>query len=76
MDRPFHLSLLVYHDPKMNGSIVDAEIAGQRTLISCRPGLTVSQLVLAADAPDLEVRNLQLAPLQPDSDSISTAGRR
>ena len=39
-----------------------AEIAGQRTLISCRPDLTVKNLLFRIGG--VELRNVQIAPLR------------
>ncbi len=36
--------LIVYTRPKFNGSIIDIEIDGRRTMLSYRPGLTVSEI--------------------------------
>ena len=36
--KPFQVRLLVKYDPKMGGSLVDAEIAGQRTMIPAVSG--------------------------------------
>lgn len=65
MDRPFTLRVMVFFDRKINGSVVDAEIAGQRTLVSCRPGLSTRRIVVAS-APDsgIAVREVTWAKLK------------
>ncbi len=68
MDRPFSLKVIVRRDNKMSATIIDAEIAGQRTMITYRPGLTVRRLVLAASEPGTRVTALTLATLEPASD--------
>jgi hypothetical protein len=62
VDKPFTVRLIVKGDDKLGGSLVDAEIAGQRTMISYRPELTVKKLVLRVEG--VELRNVQLAPLK------------
>ena len=38
LDRPYAVRTLVHYDPKANATIIDVEIAGQRTMILRRPG--------------------------------------
>jgi len=63
MDKPFAVRIIVYRDPKMAGSVVDAEIAGQRTLVSCRPGLLATRAALAADGTGLRVSDVKVSEL-------------
>ncbi|MBM4093273.1 MAG: hypothetical protein FJ276_28260 [Planctomycetes bacterium] len=56
---PFTMRVIVKGDEKIGGSLIDAEIAGQRTMLSYRPDLTVKKLVFRAD--DVELTNLQIA---------------
>lgn len=62
VDQPFAVRVLVLGSDKLGGSILDAEIAGQRTMISYRPDLTVTQLLVRAEG--VELRRLQIAPLE------------
>jgi hypothetical protein len=62
VNKPFAVRVLVKGDDKIGGSLVDAEIAGQRTMISYRPGLTVKQLLLRAE--DVEPERVQFAVLK------------
>lgn len=62
VDRPFTVRVLVKANDKIGGSLVDVEIAGQRTMISYRPDLAVEKLFFRTRA--VALRNLQLAPLQ------------
>ena len=58
---PFLVRILVKGDDKIGGSLIDVEIAGQRTMVSYRPDLTVKRLVLRTE--HLELNNVQIAPL-------------
>jgi hypothetical protein len=62
VDKPFTVRVIVKGSDKLGGTIVDAEIAGQRTMISYRPDLTVRRLAFRTDS--LEVGNVQIAPLK------------
>jgi hypothetical protein len=55
--------VLVKGCDKLGGSLMDAEIAGQRTMISYRPDLTVQKLVFRTEG--VELKDVQLAPLKP-----------
>ncbi len=61
MDRPFTVRVIVKGGDKIGGSLVDAEIAGQRTMISYRPDLTVKKLVFRMEGVELD--DVQIAPL-------------
>ncbi len=61
IDAPFSVRMVVKYSPKFDGSIVDTEIAGQRTMLSYREKLEVGLLCL--NATDLEVTNLRISPL-------------
>lgn len=54
--------VMVYHADKLHGSIVDVEIAGQRTMLSYRPDLSTTTIKLLLD--DVQVCNLRYAPLK------------
>jgi len=62
VDRPFTVRVIVKGDDKIGGSLIDAEIAGQRTMLSYRPELTVKKL--AFRTLNLELKDVQLAPLR------------
>lgn len=57
------MRVIAYRDPKMNGSVVDAEVAGQRTLVSCRPGLWARRMTLDAGDPAFRVRDVRVSEL-------------
>jgi len=63
MDKPFAVRVIVFRDPKMNGSVVDAEVAGQRTLVSCRPGLWAKRIAVAAGSADVRVSDVKVSEL-------------
>jgi hypothetical protein len=62
IDKPFEVRIIVKGEPKWGGSLIDVEIAGQRTMIDDRYGLSVDELVF--DVQGFNVRNLRLAPLR------------
>ncbi len=62
LDKPFSVRLLVLDDPKSGGSIIDAEIAGCRTMITFRSGLRAKNMVIRTDAVVLQ--NVTVAPLK------------
>ncbi len=62
VDRPFAVRVIVKHCEKIGGSLVDVEIAGQRTMISFRPELTVRKLVFRAEG--VELHRVQVARLR------------
>jgi len=59
---PFTVRVIVKASDKLGGSLIDAEIAGLRTMISYRQDLTVKKLVFRAD--HVELKNVQIAPLK------------
>jgi hypothetical protein len=62
VDRPFTVRVIVKGTDKLGGSVVDAEIAGQRTLIAYRPDLTVRRLLFRTER--VELKEVQFAPLE------------
>ncbi|RHJ76307.1 hypothetical protein [Parabacteroides sp. AM08-6] len=62
VEKPFTVRLLVNRTDKFGGSIIDVEIAGQRTMISYRPGLTVGKLLFRTDG--VELKNIKIAPVK------------
>lgn len=61
VEGPFAVRVIVKGDEKLGGSLVDAEIAGQRTMISYRPDLTVKKLLFRADG--VELKKVRIQPL-------------
>ena len=51
--------MMVYWDKKLRGTVVDVEIAGQRTMISYRPELKPSQVEFRLDG--VNIKNLRKA---------------
>ena len=64
VEKPFSMRVLVKRDEKIGGTIIDAEIAGQRTIITYRPDLSVDKLMFATGG--LELHDLRLSQLLPD----------
>ena len=62
VDKPFSVRILVKWSRKLGGSLVDAEIAGQRTMLSYRPELQVKKIRFHTDGAVLH--NVQIAPLK------------
>jgi len=62
VDQPFTLRVIAQHSQKIGGSLGDAEIAGQRTMISYRPELTVGRLQFRVEGVQLD--RVQIAPLK------------
>ena len=50
MQGTFTLKMIVHYIPKMRSTVLDVEVAGQRTLISNRVRLKPSRLVIASDS--------------------------
>jgi len=61
-DKPFAVRLIVKADPKSGGSMVDAEIAGCRTMLGFWPNLSVS--AVSFNTGDVELTQVALAPLK------------
>ncbi len=61
-DRPFTVRVIVKGCDKIGGSLVDAEIAGRRTMISYRPDLTVKTMIFRTAG--VELRNVQISLLR------------
>jgi hypothetical protein len=58
----FTVRIIVKDDDKIGGALIDAEIAGQRTMISYRPDLAVQELLFRVDG--VEFKNVQIAPFK------------
>jgi hypothetical protein len=61
VDRPFTVRVIVKSDDKIGGSLIDAEIAGQRTMLTYRPDLLVRKLLFRLE--NAELHHIQVAPL-------------
>ena len=61
VDRPFTVRLIVKSSEKLGGSMIDAEIAGQRTMVAHRTDLFVKQMLFRTDG--VELRDIRIAPL-------------
>ena len=61
-NKPFTVRLIVKGTDKFGGSVIDTEIAGQRTMVTYRPELIVKQLLFRSE--DVNIKNIRLAPLQ------------
>ncbi|MCX6909648.1 MAG: hypothetical protein NTY01_16605 [Verrucomicrobia bacterium] len=62
VDRPFTVRVIVKGCDRIGGALVDAEIAGQRTMISYRPDLTIKKMVFRTEG--VELKNVLIAPLK------------
>ena len=62
VEPPLSVRVVVKGCDKIGGSLVDAEIAGQRTMIPYRPDLTVKRLVLRTEG--VELKSVSIAPLK------------
>lgn len=59
--KPFTVRLIVKGTDKFGGSVIDAEIAGQRTMITYRPDLFVKKMLFRTDG--IEICDVKIAPL-------------
>ncbi len=62
VDGSFTVRVIVKNSEKMGGALLDAEIAGKRTMISYRPELTVKRMLFRMEG--VELKNIQIAPLK------------
>lgn len=60
-DATFTVRIMVINDPKIGGALLDAEIAGMRTIITHRANLTVKQCHFRTEGVD--IRNVRVAHL-------------
>ncbi len=72
VDRPFPVRVIVQTSEKLGGSLIDAEIAGRRTMISYRPDLTVNKMVFRTEG--VELKNVQIGALRGKGRSSGGAG--
>lgn len=62
LERPFAVRVVVHGNDKLGGSLIDVEVAGQRTLISYRPDLAVKKLLLRPDG--VELKNVRISAVR------------
>jgi hypothetical protein len=62
VEQPFTVRVIVKSDDKLGGALIDAEIAGQRTMLTYRADLRVKKLHFRLE--NAELRNVQVAPLK------------
>ena len=63
--KPFIVRVLVKGDEKIGGSLIDVEIAGQRTMISYRPDLAIKKMVFRTESAELDHVQLGRLPAAP-----------
>jgi len=61
LDGAFTVRIIVKTDDKIGGSLIDTEIAGQRTMISYRPDLIVKKLLFRTE--ELQLSGVKLGRL-------------
>jgi hypothetical protein len=61
-DKPFTVRMIFKYEAKYGGSLIDTEIAGQRTMISFRPDLKVEKLLLRSE--NSGIKNVKIASLK------------
>lgn len=62
IDGPFTVRVIIKGDDKIGGTLIDAEIAEQRTMMSYRADLRVKRIALRMEG--VELKNVQVAPLK------------
>lgn len=66
MKARFCLRILQRFSPKANATLIDAEINGQRTIITNRPGLHVQRISLAAEGP-VQINSLRMTTAEQET---------
>ena len=61
VDCPFTVRMIVKGSQKLGGSMIDVEIARQRTMITFRPDLYVNQMMFRTDG--IELNDVKIEPL-------------
>jgi len=61
-DKPFTVRMFIKSNPKLGGTIIDTEIAGQRTMITYRPDLDIQTLKVQTD--NIQLNNLQISKIK------------
>jgi len=69
VDKPFHVRVIVIGSDKIGGTLIDAEIAGQRTMIDHRPDLSVKKMVVRVEG--VALRDVRVAAINRDAGSQS-----
>lgn len=62
VDKPFTVRLIVKSSGKLGGSLIDVEIAGQRTMISYRPDLFINKMIFRTEG--IELKNVRTHTLK------------
>lgn len=62
VDKPFTVRILVKSNAKLDGTIIDTEIAGQNTLVTYRNRLSVKNIAL--NVTNMDVRNIRLMKIE------------
>lgn len=62
MHEPFTLRLIQYFSRKLGTTVIDAEIAGQRTMVTNMRGLNADFLEFASDDPSVSVSGFRMYP--------------
>ena len=60
-DQPFRVRMVVKASDKFDGSLVDTEIAGKRTMVSYREKLTPERLQFRTE--NMNITNIRITPL-------------
>lgn len=61
-EKPFTVRIVVKNNPKLGGSVLDSEIAGQNTLISYRQNLTVKNI--SFNLEETSIRNIKVMKIE------------
>ena len=61
VEKTFTVRLIVKGSEKFGGSMIDVEIAGQRTMVAYRPDLSVKKILFRTDG--IELRDVKIAAL-------------
>jgi len=64
MDQPFEVKMLLYYERKQLSTLIDTEIAGQRTLVSKRDNMRFSQVAFLTDTSDVVVRDVRIGEVK------------
>jgi len=64
MDEPFEVKMLLYYERKQLSTLIDTEIAGQRTLVSKRDNMRFSQMAFLTDTSGVVVRDVRIGDVR------------
>ena len=73
LDKPHHVRIAFIHDRKSNSHIIDAEIAGRRTMITRRRDLTGHDIQLVAGKGAVSFSNVSVKPVERPFNTILKA---